>query len=95
MSVTDNGDIDSFEEDDDMAHTIATHEEIQVFLSRLGEDHRSAILLLAQGMTYVEIAQIEDCPVNTAKTRVFHARKLVKKYMKESESIEANDHEHQ
>ncbi len=30
------------------------------------------------GMSYREIAEIAGCPVNTVKTRMFHARKRLK-----------------
>lgn len=35
------------------------------------------------GYTYDEIAQIVDCPANTVKTRVFHARARLKKLLPE------------
>jgi RNA polymerase sigma-70 factor (ECF subfamily) len=31
------------------------------------------------GLGYKEIAEIMDCPVDTVKTRVFHARRLLRK----------------
>jgi RNA polymerase sigma-70 factor (ECF subfamily) len=50
-----------------------------VAFGKLPADQR-AVLELAyhQGLHYQEIAQIMDCPENTVKTRMFHARKKIK-----------------
>lgn len=71
------------------ADTLATVEEIENYLEFLSDEHRSVILLVAQGYTYKEIGKIEQCPENTAKTRVFHARKKLKEIMKSSASMTA------
>ncbi|HPF58304.1 MAG TPA: sigma-70 family RNA polymerase sigma factor [Candidatus Competibacteraceae bacterium] len=45
-------------------------------LDQLSPEHRAVIdLTFGQDRSYPEIATIMDCPVNTVKTRVFHARK--------------------
>jgi RNA polymerase sigma-70 factor, ECF subfamily len=45
-------------------------------LSQLSVDHRSVIeLCFAEDRSYQEIADIMACPLNTVKTRLFHARK--------------------
>lgn len=45
-------------------------------LDQLSPEHRAAIdLTFGQDRSYPEIAAIVGCPVNTVKTRVFHARK--------------------
>lgn len=45
-------------------------------LDELSAEHRGVIeLAFAEDHSYEEIAQIMQCPVNTVKTRVFHARK--------------------
>jgi RNA polymerase sigma-70 factor (ECF subfamily) len=45
-------------------------------LASLQPDQRAVIeLTLYQGLAYQEIAIILDCPENTVKTRMFHARK--------------------
>jgi len=64
------------------ADTLATVEEIEHYLEHLSDEHRSVILLVTEGYTYKEIGTIEQCPENTAKTRVFHARKKLKEIMK-------------
>jgi RNA polymerase sigma-70 factor (ECF subfamily) len=45
-------------------------------LDRLSPEHRAVIeLTFFEERSYLEIAGIVDCPVNTVKTRMFHARK--------------------
>lgn len=45
-------------------------------LQALSPEHRAVIeLTFYHGLTYQEIAEIVDCPVNTVKTRMFHARR--------------------
>ena len=45
-------------------------------LSQLSADHRSVIeLAFGENYSYQEIAAVTGCPVNTVKTRMFHARK--------------------
>ena len=45
-------------------------------LERLSPEHRAVLeLTFAEDLSYQEIAGIVGCPVNTVKTRVFHARK--------------------
>ena len=48
-------------------------------LACLPEAQRLATLLVFYvGMTYEEVAEVTDCPVNTVKTRMFHARRKLK-----------------
>ena len=52
---------------------------IQAALMQLSADHRQVVeLTYFGGFTYREIAEIADCPVNTVKTRMFHARRRLK-----------------
>jgi len=45
-------------------------------LDRLSPEHRAVIeFTFGEDLSYPEIAAILDCPLNTVKTRVFHARK--------------------
>jgi RNA polymerase sigma-70 factor, ECF subfamily len=51
-------------------------------LARLSEDHREVMeLTFFQGFSYPEIAALIDCPVNTVKTRMFHARKQLRELL--------------
>ena len=53
---------------DDLRQRVAT----------LSDDHRAVVeLTFFAGLSYAEIAEILDCPVNTVKTRMFHARKQI------------------
>jgi len=46
--------------------------------SKLSPDHQTVIeLCFSEDFTYQEIAEIMDCPLNTVKTRLFHARKRI------------------
>jgi len=48
-------------------------------LDAISPDQRTVVnLTYYHGMDYQEIAQIMDCPVNTVKTRMFHARGRLK-----------------
>jgi RNA polymerase sigma factor (sigma-70 family) len=48
-------------------------------LAALSDDHRAVVVLTYfHGMGYREIAQIVDCPVDTVKTRMFHARRRLR-----------------
>lgn len=51
-------------------------------LAKLSPPHRAAIhLAYFEGYTYSEIAAIEGCAVGTVKTRVHHAKKLLKHWL--------------
>jgi RNA polymerase sigma-70 factor (ECF subfamily) len=52
---------------------------IRVALSHLSDDHRQVVVLTYYGgFSYQEIAEISDCPVNTIKTRMYHARRRLR-----------------
>jgi len=52
---------------------------IAAALRALSADHRQVVeLTYLCGFSYQEIAQIADCPVNTVKTRMFHARRRLR-----------------
>ncbi len=60
-----------------------SQEQLRAFLSRvmadLSMEHRAVIeLTYYQGYAYREIAAIMDCPIDTVKTRMFHARRRLK-----------------
>ena len=51
-------------------------------LDAISADQRSVIeLTYFNGHSYNEIAEIMDCPVNTVKTRMFHARRRLAKLL--------------
>lgn len=48
-------------------------------MERLSATHRECLhLVFYEGLSLAEIAQIQDCPENTVKTRLFHARLKIK-----------------
>ena len=63
-----------------LAGVSSQHNEwIRVALMRLSPDHRQVVeLTYFGGFSYREIAEIAGCPVNTVKTRMFHARRRLK-----------------
>jgi RNA polymerase sigma-70 factor (ECF subfamily) len=51
-------------------------------MSNLSADHRAVVdLTYFHEMDYREIAQIMDCPVDTVKTRMYHARRHLKRVL--------------
>lgn len=55
--------------------TCNLREKIKKALTHLSEEHRVVIeLTFYQGFSYAEIAEVVGCPVNTVKTRMFHAK---------------------
>lgn len=51
-------------------------------LSQLSADHRLVLeLCFSEDRSYQEIADIMNCPLNTVKTRMFHARKHLAELM--------------
>lgn len=54
----------------------------KVVLERLPLTHREVLdLVFFHGLRYEEVARILDIPVNTVKTRVFHAKKKLRKIL--------------
>lgn len=54
-------------------------------IEKLSDDHRIAMQMTAMGYSYGEIAEIVDCPHNTVKTRVFHARRQLRGFLAQTE----------
>ena len=65
---------------DAVASMPSPHDEwIRAALIQLSPDHRQVVeLTYYGGFSYQEIAKIADCPVNTVKTRMFHARRRLR-----------------
>jgi RNA polymerase sigma-70 factor (ECF subfamily) len=63
------------ERPDDGASALEVREWLSRALDRLSPEQRLVVeLTFFAGCSYQEIARIADCPVNTVKTRMFHAR---------------------
>jgi RNA polymerase sigma-70 factor (ECF subfamily) len=55
------------------------HEALVTAMDSLSADHRAVVdLTYFHSMGYREIAEIMDCPVDTVKTRMFHARRRLR-----------------
>ena len=64
---------------DDELHHQKLHDSLMRAMDKLSADHRAVVdLTYFHGLGYREIADIVDCPVDTVKTRMFHARRRLK-----------------
>ena len=55
------------------------HRVLREAMAELSPDHRGVVeLTYFQDLSYREIAEIMDCPVDTVKTRMFYARRQLK-----------------
>lgn len=55
---------------------------VEQALGKLSPEHREVVeLTFYSGLSYDEIAQIVACPLNTVKTRMFHARLHLRKVL--------------
>jgi RNA polymerase sigma-70 factor (ECF subfamily) len=58
-------------------------EGVQHCLGRLSNEHRECMhLVFFEGLSLAEIAAVQDCPENTVKTRLFHARRKIKECLR-------------
>lgn len=56
-------------------------------VEQLKPDHKRAIhLSFFEGLTYKEIAEIEDCPEGTVKTRILYAKRRLQHILKDMKS---------
>ena len=65
---------------DQQIHHQRLHDALVTAMDQLSADHRAVVdLTYFHGMGYREIAEIMDCPVDTVKTRMFHARRRLQR----------------
>lgn len=58
------------------------HRLLRKAMAELSPDHRGVVeLTYFQDLSYREIAEIMDCPVDTVKTRMFYARRQLKRHL--------------
>lgn len=58
--------------------------QVRAALEHLTPEHRQVVeLTFMHGFSYQEIAQIAGCPVNTVKTRMFHAKRRLREALGE------------
>jgi RNA polymerase sigma-70 factor (ECF subfamily) len=77
-------------EDESGRHHSADHldEEIQLGLAGINPDHRQAFVLFHEhGLSYEQIAENLGCPVGTAKTWVYRARRYLADWLRKREVI--------
>ena len=73
---------DDIEESRDLIARLGLDEWLSHGLDRISVEQRSVVeLTYFSGYSYQEIADIMDCPVNTVKTRMFHARRRLAKLL--------------
>jgi len=64
-----------------LGERILEEEDIGNLLKKVPEIHRHAFILYSQGLSYEEIAVRSRVPVGTIKSRIFAARKVLKKQL--------------
>ena len=66
-------------------------ESVRAALRRLSPEHQATIQFVVLGRTYGEIARIMDCPENTVKTRMFHARNQLRNHLETQDDRRPRD----
>lgn len=65
---------------------------VQHGLRALSPPQRLAMVLVFYlGLSYDEVADVSGCPVNTVKTRMYHARQKLKKTLNASRSVSSSN----
>lgn len=60
---------------------------LDIALAVLPDEQRMVLeLTFVEGLSYEEISAVMDCPVNTVKTRMFHARRKLKQLLPAEEN---------
>lgn len=68
---------------DNSVHTAEQEDWVRRGLDQLPTAQRLAVeLVFYLGLSYEEVATVTECPVNTVKTRMFHARRKLKEQLK-------------
>lgn len=73
---------DDIEENTSLINRLGLEDWLESGLDLISPDQRSVIeLTYFSGYSYQEIADVMQCPVNTVKTRMFHARRRLAKLL--------------
>ena len=68
---------------EEFTERFAEIEDLKAGLEKLSWKHREILhLAFFEGFTYEEISKMLSIPVNTVKTRIFHARKVLRQLLK-------------
>ncbi len=74
--------IEELPSDNSQIKKLGTQDWLHSGLMKISPEQRSVVeLTYFFGCSYLEIAGIMDCPVNTVKTRMFHARRRLEKLL--------------
>ncbi len=69
---------DDVPDPEDLMQASQNSEALRACVKHLSPSHRIVIhLAFFQNLNYKDIAEIENCPVGTVKTRILHAKKLL------------------
>ena len=72
--------IEPYDPNSEPSQSIEAADRIEAALRLLPEKQRAVVELIYRfGYSYEEIANVIGCPVNTVKTRMFHARAALKR----------------
>ena len=64
------------------AQTMETEDWVRYGIRKLPPAQQATVILVFYlGLSYEEIAAVTDCPVNTVKTRMFHARRKLREVL--------------
>ncbi len=81
------------EQPEEMAHWLLIQLEVQEAMERLPELQRQALILFSEeGLSYTEIAEVMDTSIGTIKSRLFHAKKGLRRWLR-PETLQALDAE--
>ena len=97
MPIAEPEQVDALPESHDDVESLETRQWIAFGLASLPDEQRLVLeLTFLEGLAYAEIAEILDCPVNTVKTRVFHARRKLRAMLPDNETLAKEiEEEHQ
>jgi RNA polymerase sigma-70 factor (ECF subfamily) len=78
--------LDQLEEKDNLITKLGLQDWLRDGLEKISPEQRSVVELTYYfGYSYIEISEIMGCPVNTVKTRMFHARRKLGNLLSQSE----------
>jgi len=78
--------LEQLEEEDNLIAKLGLQEWLRDGLAKISPEQRSVVELTYYfGYSYIEISEIMGCPVNTVKTRMFHARRKLGNLLSQSE----------
>lgn len=75
-------DFELIEDPDRLEHRLGQREWLQVAMAALPPEQRQVVeLTFFDGLSYREIGELMECPENTVKTRMFHARRKLRQLL--------------